>query len=161
MDEVRCRVHPFHVKSSLNTCHSIKCPGCPYGGLDMSRGLFDFFASESVGVLYGTWNYNGGGGDPPPPPPPPSPTTHHTTHTSTYTPPETTTSKPTTHATPTTTSTSTSTTSTSTTTSTTTSDPLIEPTSPVSGPPSSHLIDTIYEAVLALGGVVAAGAQDH
>jgi len=69
-----------------------ECPGCPYGGLDMSRGLFDFFASESVGVVYGSWSFGGGGGgdsggnD--------SPTTTHTTHkstpTTTRTPPTTT-----------------------------------------------------------------------
>lgn len=26
--------------------------GCPSGGLDMSKALFDYFASESVGVFY-------------------------------------------------------------------------------------------------------------
>jgi len=36
-----------------------ECPGCPYGGLDLSRGLFDFFAPESAGVIYGTWNFVG------------------------------------------------------------------------------------------------------
>jgi hypothetical protein len=25
------------------------CPGCPYGGLDMSPALFEYFASKSVG----------------------------------------------------------------------------------------------------------------
>ena len=39
---------------------SLQCPGCPYGGLDMSRGLFDFFAPESQGVLYGTWSFDDG-----------------------------------------------------------------------------------------------------
>ncbi|KAK0459581.1 RlpA-like double-psi beta-barrel-protein domain-containing protein-containing protein [Desarmillaria tabescens] len=38
-----------------------ECPGCPYGGLDLSRGLFDFFADESAGVLYGTWTFSSGG----------------------------------------------------------------------------------------------------
>ncbi|KAG0705039.1 hypothetical protein DFH29DRAFT_313999 [Suillus ampliporus] len=38
-----------------------ECMGCPYGGLDFSRGLFDYFASESEGVIYGTWWYNDGG----------------------------------------------------------------------------------------------------
>ncbi|KAG6888491.1 hypothetical protein C0995_007917 [Termitomyces sp. Mi166 len=56
-----------------------ECPGCPYGGLDLSRGLFKFFASESVGVLSGTWYFNDGSSDdgdnPPPPPPPPPPKT--------------------------------------------------------------------------------------
>ncbi|KAM6500846.1 RlpA-like double-psi beta-barrel-containing domain containing protein [Amanita muscaria] len=58
-----------------------ECPGCPWGGLDLSRGLFQFFASESAGVIYGTWFFNDGSGGgtispppPPPPPPPPSPT---------------------------------------------------------------------------------------
>lgn len=36
------------------------CPGCPYGGLDFSPGLFDFFASESEGVIYGTWTFGSG-----------------------------------------------------------------------------------------------------
>lgn len=33
---------------------------CPWGGLDFSRGLFDVFAPESVGVLYGEWWLNNG-----------------------------------------------------------------------------------------------------
>ncbi|KAG1782802.1 hypothetical protein EV702DRAFT_1066872 [Suillus placidus] len=37
-----------------------ECMGCPYGGLDFSRGLFDYFASESEGVIYGSWWFNGG-----------------------------------------------------------------------------------------------------
>ncbi|KAK7466950.1 hypothetical protein VKT23_004014 [Stygiomarasmius scandens] len=39
-----------------------ECPGCPYGGLDLSRGLFTFFAPESEGVLTGTWWFNDGSG---------------------------------------------------------------------------------------------------
>ncbi|PPQ88042.1 hypothetical protein CVT24_011066, partial [Panaeolus cyanescens] len=35
------------------------CPGCPWGGLDFSRGLFNFFASEDVGVLSGEWFFGG------------------------------------------------------------------------------------------------------
>ncbi|EPQ53553.1 hypothetical protein GLOTRDRAFT_130898 [Gloeophyllum trabeum ATCC 11539] len=34
-----------------------KCPGCPVGGLDLSEGLFSFFAPLSTGVIYGSWNY--------------------------------------------------------------------------------------------------------
>ncbi|TFY73985.1 hypothetical protein EWM64_g10027, partial [Hericium alpestre] len=34
-----------------------ECPGCPFGGLDLSRGLFDFFASEDLGVLSATWEF--------------------------------------------------------------------------------------------------------
>jgi len=40
-----------------------ECPGCPFGGLDLSRGLFDFFAPESAGVIYGSWSFGGNGGD--------------------------------------------------------------------------------------------------
>ncbi|GAW08454.1 Allergen Asp f 7 [Lentinula edodes] len=29
-----------------------ECPGCPYGGLDLSTGLFEFFADESWGFLF-------------------------------------------------------------------------------------------------------------
>jgi len=61
-----------------------ECMGCGYGALDFSRGLFDYFASESVGVLTGSWYL----GTPP------------ATTTSTYIP-------PTTVATPTTTTTTT------------------------------------------------------
>ncbi|KAH8117489.1 RlpA-like double-psi beta-barrel-protein domain-containing protein-containing protein [Phellopilus nigrolimitatus] len=39
-----------------------ECPGCPYGGLDMSDGLFDFFADASEGVIYGTWEFTDGSG---------------------------------------------------------------------------------------------------
>ncbi|TFY72337.1 hypothetical protein EVG20_g668 [Dentipellis fragilis] len=37
-----------------------ECPGCPFGGLDLSEGLFKFFASESVGVLTGSWEFGSG-----------------------------------------------------------------------------------------------------
>ncbi|KAL5511508.1 hypothetical protein ACEPAH_4725 [Sanghuangporus vaninii] len=39
-----------------------QCPGCPYRGLDMSKGLFTFFASEDTGVIYGDWWFNDGSG---------------------------------------------------------------------------------------------------
>ncbi|KAF9013837.1 hypothetical protein BDZ89DRAFT_1076776 [Hymenopellis radicata] len=45
-----------------------QCPGCPDMGLDLSRGLFNFFASEDTGIIYGSWYFNdgsGGGGDAP------------------------------------------------------------------------------------------------
>ncbi|KAF8835605.1 hypothetical protein BDN67DRAFT_975101, partial [Paxillus ammoniavirescens] len=35
-----------------------KCMGCPWGGLDFSRGLFDMFAAEATGVLYGDWCFD-------------------------------------------------------------------------------------------------------
>ncbi|PFH52394.1 hypothetical protein AMATHDRAFT_2129 [Amanita thiersii Skay4041] len=59
-----------------------QCPGCPFGGLDLSRGLFEFFAPESAGVIHGSWWFKDDG-PPPAPPPPPSPT-HTTSH---WTPP--------------------------------------------------------------------------
>lgn len=89
------------------------CPGCPYGGLDMSPGLFKYFASESVGVFYMNWSPAGAAAPSPtstytPPPPtstytPPPPTSTYTPPppTSTYTPPP----PPTTTYTPTSTST--------------------------------------------------------
>ncbi|KAF9009390.1 RlpA-like double-psi beta-barrel-protein domain-containing protein-containing protein [Cyathus striatus] len=40
-----------------------QCPGCPYGGLDLSRGLFKFFAAESVGIIYGEWSFSDSSGD--------------------------------------------------------------------------------------------------
>ncbi|EGN95475.1 hypothetical protein SERLA73DRAFT_186504 [Serpula lacrymans var. lacrymans S7.3] len=65
-----------------------ECPGCPYGGLDFSEGLFDYFAAESVGVLYGTWYYSdgsGGGGGAPS-----SSSSQWTPPSSTWTPPSST-----------------------------------------------------------------------
>ncbi|KAJ3566322.1 hypothetical protein NP233_g7078 [Leucocoprinus birnbaumii] len=76
-----------------------ECPGCPYGGLDLSEGLFKHFAAESVGVIYGTWSFTSGGGggggddggdDTPKTTKKPSPTTHQApTTTHKYTPPST------------------------------------------------------------------------
>ncbi|KAI0029873.1 hypothetical protein K488DRAFT_29270, partial [Vararia minispora EC-137] len=34
-----------------------ECPGCPHGGLDLTQGLFQYFADTSQGVLYGTWSF--------------------------------------------------------------------------------------------------------
>ncbi|SNX81917.1 related to B2-aldehyde-forming enzyme [Melanopsichium pennsylvanicum] len=40
------------------------CPSCPYGGLDMSEGLFKAFASTDLGVFYMSWTAaDGSGGD--------------------------------------------------------------------------------------------------
>ena len=97
--------------------------GCPWGGLDFSRGLFNFFASESAGVIYGSWWFNdgSGGGDTPTTSSTPEwtpTTTQQWTPTTTWVPPTTT--QPTTTWTPPTTTTSQTTTSTPTTTTTTT-----------------------------------------
>ncbi|KAG9312543.1 RlpA-like double-psi beta-barrel-protein domain-containing protein-containing protein [Chiua virens] len=43
---------------SLPATITDKCMGCPWGGLDFSRGLFDKFANEAVGVLNGEWWFN-------------------------------------------------------------------------------------------------------
>ncbi|KIJ69350.1 hypothetical protein HYDPIDRAFT_24193 [Hydnomerulius pinastri MD-312] len=85
-----------------------ECMGCPYGGLDFSRGLFDFFSDEGAGVIYGDWWFNdgsgGGGGDGGDGgqktttkqwTPPKTTTTHKPTTTWTPPPPPTTTEKPT------------------------------------------------------------------
>ncbi|KAF5342303.1 hypothetical protein D9611_001142 [Ephemerocybe angulata] len=61
------------------------CPECPSNGLDLSKGLFNHFAAESIGVIYGTWNFGSGGGAPADPKP---------TTTTTAAPKPTTTSKP-------------------------------------------------------------------
>lgn len=54
-----------------------ECPGCPYGGLDLTPALFKYFDSPRLGIIYGDWTY--GEADSPPkstrtPPPPPPPT---------------------------------------------------------------------------------------
>ncbi|KAF9033560.1 plant expansin [Panaeolus papilionaceus] len=33
------------------------CPGCPFGGLDLTPGLFQVFAPLEVGVITGSWNF--------------------------------------------------------------------------------------------------------
>ncbi|WWC69504.1 uncharacterized protein I206_103446 [Kwoniella pini CBS 10737] len=67
-----------------------ECPTCPYGGLDMSRGLFTQFASEGAGVFYMTWWYNDESQDPTTTSEKPSPTSTYTPPTSTYVAPSTT-----------------------------------------------------------------------
>ncbi|KAH8999538.1 RlpA-like double-psi beta-barrel-protein domain-containing protein-containing protein [Lactarius akahatsu] len=81
-----------------------RCPGCPYGGLDLSQGLFSFFASTDLGTIYGEWVF--GSSEEPKPTsttptststPQPSPTTTKKLATSTTSPitsSTTTTSKP-------------------------------------------------------------------
>jgi len=38
-----------------------QCPGCPYGGLDLSEGLFSHFSDLGEGVLYGSWSFTSTG----------------------------------------------------------------------------------------------------
>ncbi|KAI0686448.1 RlpA-like double-psi beta-barrel-protein domain-containing protein-containing protein [Cytidiella melzeri] len=33
-----------------------RCEGCTDGGLDLTPGLFSYFASEDEGVIYGSWS---------------------------------------------------------------------------------------------------------
>ncbi|KAG8768751.1 hypothetical protein FRC20_001712 [Serendipita sp. 405] len=73
-----------------------ECPygGCNYGDLDMSEGLFTFFAPTSAGVFYMEWEFDGEGGSggytPPAPaytPPAPAYTPPVETSSSVYVPP--------------------------------------------------------------------------
>ncbi|KAJ7165136.1 RlpA-like double-psi beta-barrel-protein domain-containing protein-containing protein [Mycena filopes] len=121
------------------------CPGCPVGGLDLSPGLFSFFASQDMGVIYGDWSILDN--------------SDHTT-----------TKKTTTHETTSTTHTATHTTSTthtltkttSSTTSTSTTPSAAEPTSSSSSSTtsSSHLpSSTVSNNVAAQSGTVAADSD--
>ncbi|KAJ3514871.1 hypothetical protein NMY22_g14602 [Coprinellus aureogranulatus] len=96
------------------------CEICPYGGLDLSKGLFQRIAPHGDGVVQGTWTWgdNGGGEKPPPPKtttkkPPPPKTTSTTARPKPTSTKATSTSTSSTHST--TSKTSTSVTSTSTT----------------------------------------------
>ncbi|KAI0766874.1 RlpA-like double-psi beta-barrel-protein domain-containing protein-containing protein [Trametes elegans] len=65
-----------------------ECPGCPYGGLDLSPGLFSLLGgSLDAGVLIGSWSFADTEPAPAPsnPPPPPKPTEQP--HTSSPPPP--------------------------------------------------------------------------
>ncbi|KAF6764731.1 hypothetical protein DFP72DRAFT_869058 [Ephemerocybe angulata] len=52
-----------------------QCPGCPWGGLDLTPGLFAYFASHDRGIIYGEWSF----GDAAAPAPAPVTTTTSTT----------------------------------------------------------------------------------
>lgn len=73
-----------------------ECLGCPQGGLDLSGGLFSFFAPQAQGVLTGSWSFVGAATPSPTPTPTPTPTlkpspssTSVVTPTSTFTYPPT------------------------------------------------------------------------
>lgn len=100
------------------------CPGCPYGGLDLSEGLFSALASQDLGVIQIEWDFTDAVQQPAPAPTstwkepeptttwqapsstytPPAPTSTYTPPTSTYTPPTSTYTPPTSTYTPPTTS---------------------------------------------------------
>lgn len=56
---------PIHVTYGGQTADAVivdLCPECPDGALDLSRGLFDHFANEEEGVVYGQWWFTDEGG---------------------------------------------------------------------------------------------------
>ncbi|KAJ7273543.1 RlpA-like double-psi beta-barrel-protein domain-containing protein-containing protein [Mycena haematopus] len=154
------------------------CPGCPSpGGLDLSPGLFSFFASQDLGVIQGTWSFADDSDNPPPPTTTKKTTTHHTTtSTTTHTTPTTTS-----HTTPTTTTTHTKATPTSSSSSKSSSSATPSSTTASSAVPSSTVtveggladasgtvasnsgpenLGEFSQAFLGLAGLVVAGA-DH
>jgi len=63
----------YNGKSTTATVQDT-CPGCPPMGLDMSPALFEFFAPQSVGIIYGQWEFADAAPAPPAPTPTPTPT---------------------------------------------------------------------------------------
>jgi hypothetical protein len=147
-----------------------ECMGCPYGGLDFSEGLFQYFSDLGAGVLYGSWEFNGGGGGGGGGAPPPQPTTTHTTHHTTTTthndPPTTTTTTKQEDTTTTTSHSSTSSTSSSTSKeATTTVDVNDGPASGLASPTGTtspnDVINKVNQVVIALGAIGEAGNRLH
>jgi len=160
------------------------CPGCPYGGLDLSPKLFEFFTPLGTGLLWdGTWWFDGDGPEgaaPPPPPkpttskytwtPPPAPSTTKTTQwtpewtpepsttwTETKTTSKTTTSSSTTTEEPKTTATTTTTSSSTTTTTTSSAAPVVTPASFRETVQQGN-VGGINQVFVAMGNAAAAGA---
>ncbi|KAG8918986.1 hypothetical protein FRC01_001542 [Tulasnella sp. 417] len=53
----------YEGKSAVATVKD-ECPGCPFGALDMSKGLFTHFTGLGTGVFYMNWEWtDGSGGD--------------------------------------------------------------------------------------------------
>ncbi|KAG9046377.1 hypothetical protein FS837_004553 [Tulasnella sp. UAMH 9824] len=53
----------YEGKSAVATVKD-ECPGCPFGALDMSKGLFTHFTGLGTGVFYMDWEWtDGSGGD--------------------------------------------------------------------------------------------------
>ena len=50
-----------HWRFELLLILQCQCPGCPYGGLDLSEGLFSHFSDLSEGVLSGSWSFTSTG----------------------------------------------------------------------------------------------------
>ncbi|KAF9466304.1 RlpA-like double-psi beta-barrel-protein domain-containing protein-containing protein [Collybia nuda] len=136
-----------------------RCVECPYGALDFSRGLFDFFGSQDDGYLWGSWDFGSGA------PPKPETTSHKPKPTPTPTPtpkPEPTTTKevPTTSSTSKTkTSSKHSSTASTTSTSATTTGSATPTETAVPAPPDSFLYQ-LNLALMGLAGIAAAAAQE-
>lgn len=140
-----------------------ECPGCPYGGLDFSEGLFEFFSPLGTGVLTGDWSFGSAPAPAPAPTttsqPPPAPTTTSqppppptTTSTSTPPPPPSTSSSPSPTPSPSSSSTSSSSYSTSYSTSAT-------PSSSSSSASSSVSSTTSANSVVQTAGSVPVGSS--
>ncbi|KZV81491.1 hypothetical protein EXIGLDRAFT_779671 [Exidia glandulosa HHB12029] len=63
-----------------------ECPGCGYGMLDFSKGLFTHFAPLGAGVIYMSWSFVGEDDDPAPAPKPKPTTTKKPIPKPTHTP---------------------------------------------------------------------------
>lgn len=134
-----------------------RCPGCGFGGLDFSEGLFAHFSPLSAGIIYTQWEFlsGGGGGGDDQPTTTKSSSTHKPTTTTT-----TTTRRSTTRHTSSTPSSSSS-------SSHHTSDDDDEPTStgsesPTSTPtptPTLSNNDALLQAVLQMGELLGAGSR--
>jgi len=154
-----------------------RCPGCPYAGLDFSRGLFDFFSSEDAGIIYGEWTF--GSGDPSPSPKPKTtPTSTREASSSTSTP-QATSTKTTPSPSPTTSSSSTSSSSSSSSTSSaapsvaassssssssitytsTTPNAAVETAGPISNSEAGGNLNQLNLALIGMGGMVASGSK--
>lgn len=152
------QLSPFLLLLSCTHFVIPQCPGCGYGGLDMSQDLFQYFSSLDAGVISGDWEIGSGASQPTSTTPtttytPPPPTTTSTSS-STYTPPPTTSSTPTTTYTPTSTSTTSpppttssapSSTPTTTTTSSSSTVPSTNPT------PTDGALEALTNAINGLG----------
>jgi len=148
-----------------------ECEGCPFGGLDLSQGLFDHLGSESAGVLTGSWEFGSGGGDSSSSSSSSS-STHHTTSSSTSSSSSThktsSSSSSSSSSTPRTTSTakaaitSTSTTPTSTAINYSTGDAsgLAAPTGSI-GSGVTNNIDDFNQAIVNIGGLIVAGRNQN
>lgn len=145
------------------------CPGCPWGGLDLTPSLFSFFASQGAGIIYGEWEFGSGAQAPAPPrptttwKPAPTPTTTWTpTTTSTpRTTPRTTTT--TTSSTPSSSSRSSSSASSSVSSSSSvsySSNGLATPTGTISVTPGQpENLAGLIQAFVQLGGIAMAGSK--